>query len=253
MYSTVPISMPCRVPVARDRRHLGAHLEERRETSFARPKSRILTKSSWVTITFSGLRSRWTMPAAWAFARPSAIWRPSSDETPRVERSASARTARSVRPLDELHDDVVASVLGAPDVVDVDDVGMVQRRGRERFLLEAAKPLGVGSEGAREELERHVATELSVAERDRLRPSRPLRAALRSRSFRDASPERETWREFTRADGARLLVLVLVAARVGLRGGRVEREEDELEHSGVPLEAEPPGWCTTRTEPLRPE
>jgi hypothetical protein len=42
--------------------------------SFARPKSRILMDPSFVTITFSGFRSRWMMPAECAFARPSAIW-----------------------------------------------------------------------------------------------------------------------------------------------------------------------------------
>ena len=46
--------------------------------SLARPKSRIFTKPSPVTITFSGLRSRCTMPAACALARPSAIWAPIS-------------------------------------------------------------------------------------------------------------------------------------------------------------------------------
>jgi hypothetical protein len=40
--------------------------------SLARPKSRIFTKPSFVTIRFSGLRSRWTMPAACALASPSA-------------------------------------------------------------------------------------------------------------------------------------------------------------------------------------
>ncbi len=39
----------------------------------ARPKSTIFTRPSAVTITFSGFRSRWTMPASCAAARPSAI------------------------------------------------------------------------------------------------------------------------------------------------------------------------------------
>ena len=43
-------------------------------STFARPKSRILTKPSRVTITFSGFRSRWTMPASWAWASASASW-----------------------------------------------------------------------------------------------------------------------------------------------------------------------------------
>ena len=40
----------------------------------ARPKSRILTTPSRVTIRFSGFRSRCTMPRAWAAASPSATW-----------------------------------------------------------------------------------------------------------------------------------------------------------------------------------
>ena len=38
--------------------------------SLARPKSRIFTSPSSVTMMLAGFRSRWTMPAAWA--RPSA-------------------------------------------------------------------------------------------------------------------------------------------------------------------------------------
>ncbi len=42
-------------------------------TRFARPKSSTLTTPSRVTITFAGLRSRWTMPRACAAASASAI------------------------------------------------------------------------------------------------------------------------------------------------------------------------------------
>ena len=66
--------------------------------SFARPKSRIFTKPSLVTITFSGLRSRCTIPAPCAFARP-------SDACAAIESSAADRqqrrrpaVSRSVRP-----------------------------------------------------------------------------------------------------------------------------------------------------------
>ena len=41
----------------------------------ARPKSRILTRPSDVRNTFSGLRSRWTIPRPCANASPSAIAR----------------------------------------------------------------------------------------------------------------------------------------------------------------------------------
>ncbi len=42
--------------------------------SLARPKSRIFTNPSFDTMMFSGFRSRCTMPAECALARPSAVW-----------------------------------------------------------------------------------------------------------------------------------------------------------------------------------
>jgi len=44
-------------------------------SAFANPKSRIFTRSSGVTITFAGFRSRWTIPLLCAACRPSAICR----------------------------------------------------------------------------------------------------------------------------------------------------------------------------------
>ncbi len=49
-----------------------------------------------------------------------------------------------------------------PDVVDRDDVRVVERRGRLRFLLEAPQAAGVGSERFRQDLERHLASEARV-------------------------------------------------------------------------------------------
>ena len=40
----------------------------------ASPKSRILTRPSFVRKRFSGLRSRWTIPFSCAAPRPCAIW-----------------------------------------------------------------------------------------------------------------------------------------------------------------------------------
>src|SRR4030095_1451353 len=77
--------------------------------SFARPKSRILSRPSFVRNRFSGLRSRWTMPRACATASAGAIWdvasRPVSGrrggrDAPRVEPNAQ-RLA-----LEQLHHDV---------------------------------------------------------------------------------------------------------------------------------------------------
>ena len=65
--------------------------------SFARPKSRIFTKPSLVTITFSGLRSRCTIPAPCAFARPSDACA-AIESSVRMGTAPSASASRSVRP-----------------------------------------------------------------------------------------------------------------------------------------------------------
>jgi ABC-type sugar transport system ATPase subunit len=63
----------------------------------ASPKSRILTVPSDVTKTFSGFRSRWTMPRACAAARPRAICR--AKPMPfRIGIASAASRARSVSP-----------------------------------------------------------------------------------------------------------------------------------------------------------
>ncbi len=59
MYGTVPTIMPVAVSVTS---MSAAGIPSRVPTS-ASPKSRIFTRPSLVTITFSGLKSRWTMPA----------------------------------------------------------------------------------------------------------------------------------------------------------------------------------------------
>ena len=70
MYCTVPSRTPAAV-----RAIPGSEVTlETAGVSFARPKSRIFTRPSLVTMRFSGLRSRCTMPPAWALARASAIW-----------------------------------------------------------------------------------------------------------------------------------------------------------------------------------
>jgi myo-inositol-1(or 4)-monophosphatase len=63
--------------------------------------------------------------------------------------------------VDVLGGDVVDAV-GFADVVDGDDVGMVQRRGRAGLALEAADALLVLGEAHRQELERHLAPQTVV-------------------------------------------------------------------------------------------
>ena len=134
---------------------------DRAPTSFARPKSRILAKPSLETIRFSGLRSRCTIPASCALARPSAI----------CAAICSARRGRH-RPglqnlphglaLDELHADVgLRGVLA--EVVNRDDGGVIEGGSRSGFLLEPPEPIGVVREVGRQQLQRDIPIELGVA------------------------------------------------------------------------------------------
>ena len=66
------------------------------------------------------------------------------------------------RALDVLHGDEVDAVRLA-DVVDRDDVGMVQRRGRPGFLHEAPPALRVGDLVRAQDLERDQPVETAVA------------------------------------------------------------------------------------------
>src|SRR5262245_56597885 len=67
--------------------------------------------------------------------------------------------------LDVLGDDVASvSILyrSFADFVDRNDVRMVERRGRARFLLEAPHPPGVGGELGWQQLDRHLAPQSRV-------------------------------------------------------------------------------------------
>ena len=69
MYATVPSTVPASVPatvVESPDADEGVDMR-------ASPKSRILTTPSRVIKTFSGLRSRWTMPCECAAERPCAM------------------------------------------------------------------------------------------------------------------------------------------------------------------------------------
>jgi hypothetical protein len=64
----VPGSSPVAVTVT-----IGKEAAASVSMRFATPKSITLTCPSGVSITFEGFRSRWTMPASWAFASAPAI------------------------------------------------------------------------------------------------------------------------------------------------------------------------------------
>ena len=129
--------------------------------SFARPKSRIFTWPSFVTNTFSGFRSRWTMPFSWAAASPRAIWAPISTAL----RTGSAPPADAFAQrlaFEQLRHDVRGALV-VTRVVDREDVGMVEQARGARLLLEAAQPVGVGREGGGQDLDRHIARQARVA------------------------------------------------------------------------------------------
>ena len=50
-----------------------------------------------------------------------------------------------------------------PDVVNGQDIGMVQRRRRSRFLFEPLKTVGIGGESRRQDFDRDVATKPRIA------------------------------------------------------------------------------------------
>ena len=72
MYPTVPSTVPGRVGSGVVGAEVGWFSEASSRTQRASPKSRILMRFSAVTKTFSGFRSRWTIPRECAAARPSA-------------------------------------------------------------------------------------------------------------------------------------------------------------------------------------
>ena len=124
MYATVPTTIPGSVPPETVAACVPP-LESSGCVSLARPKSRIFAKPSFVTMTFSGFRSRCTIPAACALARPSEIcdaivrsffWRQGA-----VDEELPKR-----HPVHQLHRHVGGRAV-RPDVVDRDDIRVVER------------------------------------------------------------------------------------------------------------------------------
>ena len=91
--------------------------------SFAMPKSSSFTSGGSSPIstrnTFSGLRSRWTMPCR---ARPRARGRAARDCAPRRAPTGARTISRSVSPFEQLHHEVTPAV-GVAEPEDVDDAG----------------------------------------------------------------------------------------------------------------------------------
>ena len=96
--SSTASSAPVSVEIASERAESPSASRER-----AIPKSRTLTTPSSVTMTLSGLRSRWITPARWAAARASATrcpissWRSRGREAPSSSESVLPSMSSSTR------------------------------------------------------------------------------------------------------------------------------------------------------------
>ena len=88
------------------------------------------------------------------------------DRPARRQRAAPQRLAQGFA-LEQLRDDVRRLALDV-HVVDRDDVGMAERRGGPRLLLEAAEPIGPGGDRRRQHLDGDVAAEPGVARAEHL-------------------------------------------------------------------------------------
>ena len=108
-------------------------------------------------MTFSGFRSRCTMPASWALASPSAIWTAIGSSF-RVGRAPAERISRSVLP-STLSMAIQATEPEVPDVVDRDDVRVVERRRGPRLVLEPLQARRVGRDLFMENLQGDFAAE----------------------------------------------------------------------------------------------
>ena len=156
MYAGVPITEPAAVwkPMS----------SSSRLSSLATPKSSSLTSSApsavGITITLSGLRSRWTTPTAWAAARPSQIC--TSTASARGRSHAGACPLAQAHAAEELHDDERRAVVELDEVGDVDDVAVADPVDGARLLEEPEHRVAAPRVVAAQELERDLAAELDV-------------------------------------------------------------------------------------------
>ena len=144
------------------------------------PKSAILIPPSAVTIRFSGLRSRWTIPRSCACASPAS--RPSSTPPIWAERElADERPQRAL--LHVLHRDV-RDALVLEVVVHGDDVRVAHRAGDPRLGDEAAGPGRVARHGTPRAPSARRGARGRAARPGRPRPSHRARGRRESRSAR---------------------------------------------------------------------
>ncbi len=127
--------------------------------ALAMPKSAIFTRPSAVTIRFSGLRSRWTMPCSSAWASPAS--RPSS--TPQICASVMCPTYGRSEPRSMYSIAMYGRAVVLEVVVHGDDVRVAQRAGDARLAQEALRERRVRRMERAELLQRDEAVEVGLA------------------------------------------------------------------------------------------
>ena len=105
--------------------------------------------------------SRCTMPPLVRGRQPTRHLRRRVQGLAHGHRPAIQRGAQRL-PFEELGDEERA-VIAAPDVVERQDVGMVERCRGPRLLLEALEPIGIGDRSGGQQLQRDVAPQPRVA------------------------------------------------------------------------------------------
>ena len=131
-------------------------------SSAAMPKSVSFTTPSSRTMMFSGLRSRWTTPAACACCSASAIGsRHAAANSGGIEGVRLGELPQRLA-ADELGDEVARLRRRAGEVVDVEDERVVQARDRVRLAVEAAADVLARVEVRVQDLDGHDAAQLRV-------------------------------------------------------------------------------------------
>ena len=111
---------------------------------------------------FAGLRSRWTMPCSCANSSASAIWRAIASASSSGSGPCAMRSAR-VGPSTSSRTSTASADATLLDAVNGGDVGMVERGKQLRLAREARQAVGIGGDGRRQQLERDVALQPSIA------------------------------------------------------------------------------------------
>ena len=186
MYGKVPVMVPV-VVIGSDTAAVGESFAGTSECR-ASPKSSNRTPVS-VSMTFPGLRSRWTIPARWAATRALAIWSAVITASARLSGPRPSRIA-SVSPATVLHDQVVQIFLLA-DVEQRADVRMRQRGNGPRLAFEPSTGIGTPNELRRQHLDGNGLIEAGITCAIHLaHAARPERAGHDVRAETGTSRER---------------------------------------------------------------